>query len=128
MENKEQNITAIEKFISKIKKTNKDISDNEILNNLISFTDNIDLKTRIYNAKDFSMLNVIAEILKTIGLEKSSNTLALFNTKYKTFMISENGLSRKEIVEVLSTRKKENDEQLSIAKKLTSNLSKIESE
>lgn len=123
-----QKKTAIEQFISKMKMNKASISDNEILINLISKNlENINLKTRIYNAKDFTMLNVIAKICEILKLVNSAETLTLFNELYKEFMISENGQGRKEIIEVLSSRQKENDDNLTLAKKLTTNLTKNES-
>jgi len=126
--NYRNNKSIIDRFISKVKQNrNSDISDNQILVDLISKSDNINLKTRIYNARDFTMLNVIAKILEKFNLNEAAKTLSLFNDLYKEFMISENGKSRQELVNVLANRKKENDEQeLSFAKRLTTNLNEIQ--
>jgi len=98
----------------------KDISLQEILNNLLDSTD-LELKTEIANPKRLAILSVYSEYLKTNHFPKVSRTVNHFIELYLTYMVSHNRESRKEIIRALTTMIRES-ESVGLGKKLTTDL------
>lgn len=99
----------------------KDITLQQILNNLLDGTKDLDLKTHIFKPKQLASLVVFSNYLKTFKLKKSYNLLDSFIQKYLRYMISFKRLSRTEIIKAFS-KITEVDDNLSTSKKLTSNM------
>ena len=87
-----------------------DISLQQILNNLLDGSKNLDLKTHIFKPKQLASLVILSSHLKNIGLKNSSKIIDAFIVKYERYMVSFKRLSRKEIVSAFSSlmEKKEN--------------------
>lgn len=95
----------------------KDISYQEILNNLLDKTD-LDLKTQIQRPKDLATLKTLALYFKSLELTESGDLLILFIEILNTYMVSFNRESRKEIIRAISNIKKTTDG----VERLTTNL------
>ncbi|GAH55996.1 unnamed protein product [marine sediment metagenome] len=80
-----------------------DISLQQILNNLLDGTKNLDLKTHIFKPKQLASLVILSTHLKNIGLKNSAKIIDSFIVKYERYMVSFKRMSRKEIVKALST-------------------------
>jgi len=94
-----------------------DITLQQILNNLLDGSKDLDLKTHIFKPKQLASLIILANYFKVIKLEKSSKLIKDFVDKFLRYMISFKRLSRSEIIKAISNL--DNTEGLSIAKKLT---------
>lgn len=80
----------------------KDISLQQILNNLLDGTSDLDLKTHINNPKDMSALYILTIYFKAMKLPKSAKLLDVFIEKFTRYMVSYKRLSRKEIITAIS--------------------------
>ncbi len=98
-----------------------DISLNQILNNLLSAEQNLELKSHVFRPKELAVLDVLANDLKSKGLPISSKVLKDFINMYLKYMVSFKRLSRKEVIKALSSMIPE-EEDISAKKKITSNL------
>lgn len=78
-----------------------DISFMDILNTLLE-KDNLELKTHIFRPKQLAVLNIVADLLETYNLPKSSAIIIKFIDLYLTYMVSYNRESRKEIIKALT--------------------------
>lgn len=72
----------------------------DILNNLLS-KDDIETKTHIFKPKKIAVLNIVADLLKSFNLPKSSAIIERFIELYLIYMVSYNRESRKEIKDIL---------------------------
>jgi hypothetical protein len=98
-----------------------DVSLNQILNNLLSAKENLELKTHVFKPKELSALTVLAKYLRDKEFFISATVLDNFIELYLKYMVSYKRLSRKEVIKALSSMIPE-EEELSNRKKLTSNL------
>lgn len=98
----------------------KDISLQEILNNLLDSTD-LELKTEIANPKRLAILTTFSEYLQANYFPKTAKTIETFVELYLTYMVSHNRESRKEIIRALTTMIRES-ESVGLGKKLTTDL------
>lgn len=99
-----------------------DITLQQILNALISYDKNLDLKTEIHRPKALSALNVVKQYLDQKGFKNSADTIDLFIDVYLRYMVSYKRQSRKEIVKAFQFSSEAIRTTLSISDKLTSNL------
>lgn len=96
-----------------------DISLQQILNNLLDGSKDLDLKSHIFKPKQLASLNVLSDLLKRLEFKKSSKVIMDFIGIYLRYMVSFDRLSRKEIVKALSNLVEKENENL---RKLTDNL------
>ena len=99
-----------------------DITLQQILNALISYDKNLDLKTEIHRPKSLAGLNVVQQYLKQKGFVKSADTIGLFLDVYLKYMVSYKRQSRNEIVKAFQFSSEAIKTTLSISDKLTTNL------
>ena len=92
-------MSEIEKFIE-----SNDITVQEILNNLLDGTENLDLKTQIFKPKQLSALVSIGEYLKNNECNESSKLIYNFIEKYLRYMVSFKRESRKEIIKAITNK------------------------
>lgn len=96
-----------------------DISLQQILNNLLDGSKDLDLKSHIFKPKQLASLNILADLLKRLKYEKSYKVLIDFIGIYLRYMVSFDRLSRKEIIKAISNLAEKENENL---RKLTDNL------
>jgi len=96
-----------------------DISLQQILNNLLDGTKDLDLKTHIFKPKQLASLNVLSDLLNRLKYIKSSKVIMDFIGIYLRYMISFERLSRKEIIKAISNLVEKDNSNLN---KLTENL------
>ncbi|MGV9141362.1 MAG: hypothetical protein ACOC1X_00325 [Promethearchaeota archaeon] len=99
-----------------------DITLQQILNALISYDKNLDLKTEIYRPKSLAALNVVQQYLKQKKFTKSAETIGTFIDVFLKYMVSYKRQSRSEIVKAFQFSNEALKATLSISDKLTSNL------
>lgn len=88
--------------------TNGEIASIEkILDKLLVKDKNLILKTDVENSRNFVMLYVIYEDLKTKNLKKSAKTMEIFLNRYIEVRVSRDRESRKEILEAISAVRRE---------------------
>lgn len=96
-----------------------DISLQQILNNLLDGSKDLDLKSHIFKPKQLASLNILADLLNRLKYKKSHKVIIDFIKIYLRYMVSFDRLSRKEIIKALSNLVEKENEKL---KKLTNNL------
>lgn len=97
-----------------------DISLQQILNNLLDGSHNLDLKTQILKPKQLASLKVLSELISNLKYTKSSSIIESFIKTYLRYMVSYERQSRKEIIKALSSLiESENKE---FKEKITTNL------
>ena len=96
-----------------------DISLQQILNNLLDGSKDLDLKSHIFKPKQLASLNILADLLNRLKYTKSNKVIIDFINIYLRYMVSFDRLSRKEIIKALSNLAEKENENL---KKLTNNL------
>lgn len=99
----------------------KDITLQQILNNLLDASENLDLKTHIIKPRQLASLFILGNYLGVNKYEKSSALIDGFINTYLRYMISFKRMSRAEIIKALS-RLMDNEETLTTANRLTKNL------
>ena len=80
-----------------------DISLQQILNNLLDGSQNLDLKTQIIKPKQLASLKVFSELIAKFKYSKSSKILEGFIKVYLRYMVSYERQSRKEIIKAISS-------------------------
>lgn len=83
------------------------VSVEKIMDKFIVKDKNLILKTDIEDAIKFTALMVIQKDLENKGLKKSAKTLGQFIDRYIEVRVSNNRLSRKEILDAISAIKRE---------------------
>ncbi|MEJ2248197.1 MAG: hypothetical protein P8Y70_01565 [Candidatus Lokiarchaeota archaeon] len=83
---------------------NTDISTNEIVLALLN-DDNLDLKTRIDKPFSLTLIMLLSDYLEKHNAKKSCLALEKFKNLLNTFKVSQNGLSRKEVTEILKANR-----------------------
>lgn len=97
-----------------------DISLQQILNNLLDGSQNLDLKTQIVKPKQLASLNVLSDLLKEMKFKDSSKMLKDFIEIYLRYMVSYERQSRKEIIRAVSSLLERENKDL--VQKLTKNM------
>ena len=97
-----------------------DITLQQILNNLLDGSQNLDLKTQIIKPKQLASLKVLSDILKGMEFKDSSKILKDFIEIYLRYMVSYERQSRKEIIKALSNLLESENKDL--VQKLTKNM------
>jgi len=82
----------------------------------------LDLKTHIYNPKDFAGLELYSDILEDDNYVESSKTISRFAKKYKRLMVSNNRLGRTEILKTISGLMDKEVIEMSLSEKLSTNM------
>jgi len=90
----------------------KDLDLNEILNNLIDGSKDVDLKTQILKPKQLASLKVLSEFLGKLNYVKSKDTIERFLEIYFRYMFSYNRQSRKEVIQAISAQFEKKSESL----------------
>lgn len=80
----------------------KDLTFQEILNNLLEGDKNLDLKTEIFKPKHLAGLNTIRIALKDAECTISSGIIRIFTEQYLRYMVSNKRKSRTEIIKAIS--------------------------
>jgi hypothetical protein len=80
----------------------KELDLNEILNNLIDGSRDVDLKTEILRPKELASLKVLSDFMNDYNLIQSNSVIKNFLNTYFRYMFSHNRLSRKEVVRAIS--------------------------
>ena len=94
--------------IQKLMLNNEDSSSIEkLLDKLLVKDKNLILKTDIENTVQFTLLTLMKETLKTNKLKRSAKTLEMFLDKYIEVRVSKSRSSRKEILDAISSIRKE---------------------
>lgn len=75
---------------------------NEILNNMIDGTKDVDLKTQILKPKQLASLKILSDFLSSNNLTLSDNIIKEFLEIYFRYMFSFERQSRKEIIRAIS--------------------------
>lgn len=96
-----------------------DISLQQILNNLLDGSKDLDLKSHIFKPKQLASLNILSDLLTRLKYKKSSKVINDFIGIYLRYMVSFERLSRKEIIKALSNLVEKENENIA---KLTTNL------
>jgi hypothetical protein len=99
-------IDEIDALMANAKNTN--VSLEKIMDKFIVADKNLILKTDIENCKNFTILKTIESELRSKGLKKSARTIHIFLDWYIKARVSNNRLSRKEILDAISAVKREN--------------------
>lgn len=99
-------IDEIDALMANAKNTN--VSLEKIMDKFIVADRNLILKTDIENCKNFTILKTIESELRSKGLKKSARTIHIFLEWYIKARVSNNRLSRKEILDAISAVKREN--------------------
>lgn len=102
----------------------QEISLQQILNNLLDGSKDLDLKTHINHPKDIASLYMLADYFKKMKLPKSSNILDFFIEKYLRAMISFKRMSRKEIILAVSNMLESEQPDSTIFEKMVKDKSK----
>lgn len=102
-----------------------EITEQEILNALITADKNLDLKTRIDNPKKLAIIDMIADMFNSFELLNSEKILRNWTLQFKKYLISLKGLGREEIIRGIIGIKKSISE-TTIQKKMITNLKKKE--
>ena len=97
-----------------------DLSLQQILNNLLDGTHNLDLKSQIFKPKQLASLKVFGQFLGAFKFNKSQELIECFIKTYLRYMISYERQSRKEIIKAIANLFE--IESKEIGKKLTTNL------
>jgi len=97
-----------------------DISLQQILNNLLDGSQNLDLKTQILKPKQLASLKVFSELIGKFNYSKSSLILNDFIKVYLRYMVSYERQSRKEIIKAISNLMESEGKE--IIQKITKNL------
>lgn len=79
----------------------QDLTFQEILNNMIDGTNDIDLKTEIIKPKELTTLKMISEYLKQIGYPISGQLLEDYIEFFLRYMFSHKRKSRNEVIKAL---------------------------
>lgn len=79
-----------------------DINLNEILNNMIDGTKDVDLKTQILRPKELASLNILSTFIGKKRLFESEKIVKDFLEIYFRYMFSYERQSRKEIIRAIS--------------------------
>lgn len=79
-----------------------DISFQQILNNMLDGTKNLDLKSHIYKPKELASLMTLSKYLKTLGYKKSHRLIKDFIGYFLRYMVSYKRESRKEIIKAIA--------------------------
>ena len=93
----------------------------EILNSLINYDDNLDLKTHILQPKNLASFYILGVYLEMKGYEQSAEVIKIFLDKFSRNMVSYKRLSRTEIIKAISSNLEQKQE-IKGSKKLTTNL------
>jgi len=80
----------------------KNITLQQILNNLLDATNNLELKSHIYKPKALSGLKIIADDLLNNHYVNSANLILNYITTYLKYMISYERKSRTEVIKALT--------------------------
>ncbi len=99
----------------------KDITIQQILNNLLDGNDNLDLKTHIFRPKQLATLSILNTHLENLKFTKSSKLIESFIDTYLRYMVSYKRMSRIEVIKAL-TNLTDDVEGISKSKQLTTNL------
>lgn len=97
-----------------------DVSLQQILNNLLDGTKDLDLKTQIFKPKQLASLKILTELLGKLKYSESNKMLESFIKTFLRYMVSYQRQSRKEIVKALSSLIESENKEL--GKRLTTNL------
>lgn len=101
-----------------------DITLQQILNNLLDGSKDLELKTHIFKPKQLASLMILSDYSNGKELTKVSNLIDNFvNNYYLRYMVSFKRLSRTEIIKAISNLR-DDLEGLNTTQKLTTNLSK----
>lgn len=101
-----------------------EVSIQEILVNLLDGEKDLDLKTHILRPKELASLTILANFLEFSNINKSSELIKSFITKYLRFMVSYKRLSREEIIRAVSSLFDRDTIRMSVSEKLTTNMKK----
>jgi len=108
---------AIEELYNELLQT-EELTAERILNTLLRADENLNLKTHIENPIALAILTVMAERLQRMKLKKSSQTLRRFIRVYLEYMVSYKRLSRKEIIDALKERRREEEDETKLKRLL----------
>ena len=97
-----------------------DVSLQQILNNLLDGTKDLDLKTQIFKPKQLASLKILTELLGKLKYSESNKMLESFIKTFLRYMVSYDRQSRKEIIKALSSLIETENKEL--GKRLTTNL------
>ena len=97
-----------------------DVSLQQILNNLLDGTKDLDLKTQIFKPKQLASLKILTELLGKLKYKESNKMLESFIKTFLRYMVSYQRQSRKEIIKALSSLIETENKEL--GKRLTTNL------
>jgi len=113
------------KILSKLGLLNvRNVSYQQILNNLMDSSHNINLKTRIPKPENLAILHSLGGIYAGSKLRESAGLVNGFIDIVKEYWISKNGEGRKEVVKALSYLI-EDEKRLTTSDKMSTNLRKL---
>jgi len=103
----------------------RNVSYQQILNNLMDGTHNINLKSRIPKPMELATLYTVGQFWKRAGLERSAGLVDKLITILKEYWISEKGEGRREVVKALSYLIEDEKRGLTSTEKLSTNVRKL---
>ena len=82
----------------------EELNDLQVLNTLLDGSKNLDLKTDIVNPKQLAVLKMISNVMNSWELTIGGGAISDYILIFLRYNVSKDRLSRKEVVEVLSSR------------------------